>query len=813
MRVNEPITANEIPFPEGAILVSGTDPGGRITFANKAFVDMSGYALEELIGAPHNLIRHPHMPKEAFADLWHSIQAGRPWEGYVKNRAKSGDFYWVKANVTPQIENGKIVGYVSIRSKPEREAVRAVEPIYAKFREGKAGGLKIQDGGVIKTGALTLLGAIWNTMIGRIITGFALIVALMITSAVTGLMGMNDSNAALRTVYEDRTVPAGQLAHIGDAIRDNVLQIALMESDLRKNDTTKLRERAQKVRRNTADIDKTWGEYMATYLTPEEAVIARAFAEQRKAYVEGALGPAMASAESGDVAALSEIVAAKVLPGFDSVYRPWSGLIDLQLRIAKEEFEAQEKGFRKHFVGEIVSISVAVLVALFFAFNLTRNIRGPLSRLGRYFGAIAGGDYTLNIPDERIAEYRRPVRLLRALRAKLAFAQLEKVENDRRADAERKAAILEMADTVEKETTASVDVIANSTRKVNGSAEDMAGKASEVTENCQAASEAANTALASAQAVSSAAEQLSASIGEISSQVGKASAATGEAVKVGAKAEETIGSLSEAVAKISEVTKLIGQIAGQTNLLALNATIEAARAGAAGKGFAVVASEVKNLANQTARSTEDINRQVEEIQAATKAAVEAVAAIGAKVLDIDSVAQSISAAVEEQGAATKEIARNVSQTADAVNLVTTRIGDVTHEAAAVTDLAADVRKSVGGVNDNIESLKNALVKIVRTSTAEADRRMHRRQETDIAAKIVLDGRMADGRIVDISMGGASLRTAQSPAVGANGRLEFDGLSLAFEVRAVEGGDVRVAFNGPREEIGQIEAWWGRRYAA
>jgi aerotaxis receptor len=93
MRRNEPITDHEIEIPDDEPLVSRTDTGGRIVFANQAFIDVSGYALEELIGAPHNLVRHPHMPQAAFADLWTTIRAGRPWEGLVKNRAKQGDFY------------------------------------------------------------------------------------------------------------------------------------------------------------------------------------------------------------------------------------------------------------------------------------------------------------------------------------------------------------------------------------------------------------------------------------------------------------------------------------------------------------------------------------------------------------------------------------------------------------------------------------------------------------------------------------------------------------------------------------------------
>ncbi|MBX9635514.1 MAG: PAS domain-containing protein, partial [Magnetospirillum sp.] len=115
MRDNGSVTNHEILLKEGDLLVSRTDASGRITFVNQAFIDISGFTEQELIGAPHNLVRHPHMPKEAFADLWGTIKSGKPWEGFVKNRTKTGDYYWVRANVTPFIENGQIAGYVSIR--------------------------------------------------------------------------------------------------------------------------------------------------------------------------------------------------------------------------------------------------------------------------------------------------------------------------------------------------------------------------------------------------------------------------------------------------------------------------------------------------------------------------------------------------------------------------------------------------------------------------------------------------------------------------------------------------------------------------
>ena len=114
------VTDHEYVMPDGEVIVTRTDPDSRITYANQAFLDSSGYSLEECMGQPQNIVRHPDMPKEAFADLWRTIRARKPWTGLVKNRRKNGGFYWVRANVTPIIEGGAIVGYMSVRVKPSR---------------------------------------------------------------------------------------------------------------------------------------------------------------------------------------------------------------------------------------------------------------------------------------------------------------------------------------------------------------------------------------------------------------------------------------------------------------------------------------------------------------------------------------------------------------------------------------------------------------------------------------------------------------------------------------------------------------------
>ncbi|HRO80223.1 MAG TPA: methyl-accepting chemotaxis protein [Alicycliphilus denitrificans] len=142
MRINLPVTASEFTFDERDTLVSVTDTSGHITYCNHAFIHVSGYAREELLGQPHNMIRHPDMPAEAFRDMWETIASGRPWTGLVKNRRKNGDFYWVQANVTPMREGDRITGFLSVRTQPMREQVQAAQALYATMRaQAEAGRL------------------------------------------------------------------------------------------------------------------------------------------------------------------------------------------------------------------------------------------------------------------------------------------------------------------------------------------------------------------------------------------------------------------------------------------------------------------------------------------------------------------------------------------------------------------------------------------------------------------------------------------------------------------------------------------------
>ena len=172
MRNNTPVTQREFDFDGTATLMSTTDPDSRLTYANAAFIHVSGFEKDELLGEPHNVVRHPDMPREAFADMWATLKSGQSWTALVKNRRKNGDHYWVRANATPVRRDGRVIGYMSVRTKPTRAEIGAAEELYRDFREGRSRERAFHRGIIVRTGVmrwaslLQLMPCRWRARIG-----------------------------------------------------------------------------------------------------------------------------------------------------------------------------------------------------------------------------------------------------------------------------------------------------------------------------------------------------------------------------------------------------------------------------------------------------------------------------------------------------------------------------------------------------------------------------------------------------------------------------------------------------------------------
>ncbi len=194
MRKNLPVTQREVKMPAGSTLLSTTDPDSRITYANGAFIHISGFPRDELMGQPHNMVRHPDMPAEAFADMWRTIKAGQPWSALVKNRRKDGDHYWVRANATAVRRGGGLVGYMSVRTAATDAEIGAAERLYADFREGRAKRMAFHCGLVVRTGwqrwrsmgqLLPMMSRVWLATVAGILP-----VAVAGVAASPGMSGM-----------------------------------------------------------------------------------------------------------------------------------------------------------------------------------------------------------------------------------------------------------------------------------------------------------------------------------------------------------------------------------------------------------------------------------------------------------------------------------------------------------------------------------------------------------------------------------------------------------------------------------------------
>jgi aerotaxis receptor len=197
MRTNLPVTQRAYEFPSSETLLSATDTTSRISYANAPFIRTSGFEQDELIGQPHNIVRHPDMPVEAFADMWKCLKDGYSWTALVKNRRKDGDHYWVRANAAPMMRKGKLAGYLSVRTKPSDAEVQGAEELYKRFREGQAKGLAFHRGLIVRTGWLSWLSALqvlptaWRVRLPMLFVLAVLAVVLPLSGLEgAGLMGV-----------------------------------------------------------------------------------------------------------------------------------------------------------------------------------------------------------------------------------------------------------------------------------------------------------------------------------------------------------------------------------------------------------------------------------------------------------------------------------------------------------------------------------------------------------------------------------------------------------------------------------------------
>jgi methyl-accepting chemotaxis protein len=504
-------------------------------------------------------------------------------------------------------------------------------------------------------------------------------------TAALGWVALGLNNDALRGVHDDRVIPLKQLKVISDMYAVNIVDAAHKI----RNGNMEQAEGLKGIDTATAEIAAQWKAYTGTHLTAEEVRIAD---EARR----------LMSAADASVAKLRGLVAAKNQAGLDAyvvkelyaAIDPLTGkisdLVDLQLRVAGEDFAAAQSVFTMSKWAQIALICFA-LVAVGIGVQITlRGITRPIAGMTAAMTQLAGGDKGIVIPGvdraDEIGEMAAAVQVFKDNMIKADQLAAEQRAEQARKE-ERQVKVDGYVRGFDQTVSGALETLASAATELQTTAQSMSATAEETSRQSTAVAAASEQASTNVQTVASAAEELSSSIAEIGRQVTQSVKIANKAVDETSRTDQLVQGLAETAQKIGDVVKLINDIAGQTNLLALNATIEAARAGEAGKGFAMVASEVKSLANQTAKATEDIAAQVNAIQSATGGAVEAIKSITTTISEINEIATTIASAVEEQGAATQEIARNVQQASRGTGEVSSNIVGVT-KAAGETGAAS-----------------------------------------------------------------------------------------------------------------------------
>lgn len=677
MKKNLPVTQREIDYPESAVFVTKTDTKGIITYVSDAFVEVSGFSREELLGMSHNIVRHPDMPEWAFASLWDTVKAGHPWRGIVKNRAKNGDHYWVRANVSPIMNNGNVVGYLSLRKKPTKAEVTSAEALYST---GKAPITRFSIAHWF--GKLTLQKKLQVLLQP---------VFLIVIGVATFYVADHVKTRMIEAVDER-----------ADAVANEVIDSAnmlMVTGQISQPETRQLLVKKISSSGNIVNLQLTRTDAVSNQYgpgLPEEKVrddVQRQVIASKKPFYE-----IVSRGEQTLYRVVTPYMFTHDFHGTDCLTCHTSeegavaGVSDIEIDMSKD-FKEHQKFVMIINVGQVL---FQVVLFFFIGWVVKHFVTRRVVEIRGHLADLVNGDMTGQVDISGRDEMGEILCAVQSSKVLLGSVVDQIVSVSGNIDARAK----HLSSTMSK--------VEKSSQSQSESAGSMAAAVEELTVSIdQVASNAGEV-----RQISDNSKTLAGNGGKVVQQV------VGDMEKINAavmNAANTIEDLGKKSEQIQNIVKSIKEIADQTNLLALNAAIEAARAGEQGRGFAVVADEVRKLAEKTSKSTQEISAMTESITGSTneavaemEAAVEMVKAgsvlagqAGAAIVEINDGAlqvlhgvEDISNSIQEQSLAGREIAVNVEKVAQMSEENSASVREVSATVEKLEHLSQSLEESV-----------------------------------------------------------------------------------------------------------------------
>lgn len=632
MRNNQPVTDAEYVLGDGQTPMSRTDLQGNITFVNQDFIDASGYSEEELLGQPHNLVRHPDMPEQAFADMWSHMQAGKPWTGVVKNRRKDGGYYWVLANATPYMEDGQVAGFASVRIKPSASAIAQAQQAYARIAAGKAG-IVIRGGRAVRSGWAGWLAG-WRDL--SIQARLNLLVwAMGIVTVGVGLIGVGGMRAANEQVQNMYREGAQATAYLDTIARLQWRSQMLIGAALIEPSYVRSQSAANEIEANSVLINKTWAAYLAIGHEENEKQIQRAFESLLARYQTEGLGPVAQALRAADHEQVRRIFVQVVRPQFEGLNSNLDAQLATQDVNSRRALTDSQSNYASVRAATLAAAVLGVGLAFYFGWRLRKRIVQPMHDAVLIARRVAVGSLNNRIEVRGTDEVSQLLGALQAMQLSLASLASGLVQGANSVSAEAK--------------------------EIAHNSQYLAVRTEEQSQSLQTAAATMDQVLAGVQHNMDSARSANAVVQEAGAIAARSGTAMGELVG-------TMGNIAGSSRKITDIIGVIDSIAFQTNILALNAAVEAARAGEQGRGFAVVASEVRSLAQRSASAAKEIKSliessvsQVEGGLTQVAAARETIEATVRAVQRVESIMGQISNASADQGAGIGQIAQLVAQ--------------------------------------------------------------------------------------------------------------------------------------------------------